>query len=157
MSTNPNLTDKSSPVQPGAPIAFINDKPYSIEPGDTILKFVRRHLGNQLVPTLCDAPNLEPFGSCRVCSVDVALVQNGPAKTQASCHTPVIANSYSYGQPAHQKTAQKHHRTGADRSPARLPHLRSQQQLRITDRCRARRHSRRAIPGREEPPGPKKT
>ena len=77
-------------------IAYINDKAFPVNPGETILKFVRRHLGNQSVPTLCDAPNLEPFGSCRVCSVDVALVQNGPAKTQASCHTPVIENSYIY-------------------------------------------------------------
>ncbi len=76
--------------------AFINDKPYSVNTGETILKFVRRHLGQDFVPTLCDAPNLDPFGSCRVCSVDVALVENGNAKAQASCHTPVIPNSYIY-------------------------------------------------------------
>lgn len=76
--------------------AFINDKNYPISEGETILNFVRRHLGKDFVPTLCDAPNLDPFGSCRVCSVDVALVQNGPAKSQASCHTPVIPNSYIY-------------------------------------------------------------
>ena len=76
--------------------AFINDKPYSVNTGETILKFVRRHLGHDFVPTLCDAPNLDPFGSCRVCSVDVALVENGNAKAQASCHTPVIPNSYIY-------------------------------------------------------------
>lgn len=76
--------------------AYINDKQYPINEGETILKFVRRNLGQDLVPTLCDAPNLEPFGSCRVCSVDVALVQNGPAKVQASCHTPVIPDSYIY-------------------------------------------------------------
>ena len=76
--------------------AFINDKPYSVNTGETILKFVRRHLGQDFIPTLCDAPNLDPFGSCRVCSVDVALVQNGNAKAQASCHTPVIPNSYIY-------------------------------------------------------------
>jgi len=76
--------------------AFINDKPYTLNAGETILKFVRRHLGQDFVPTLCDAPNLDPFGSCRVCSVDVALVENGNAKAQASCHTPVIPNSYIY-------------------------------------------------------------
>ncbi|MBK8846323.1 MAG: formate dehydrogenase subunit alpha [Bacteroidetes bacterium] len=75
---------------------FINDKKFPIQSGDTILKLVRRHFGKDFVPTLCDAPNLEPFGSCRVCSVDVALVQNGPAKAMASCHTPVIENSYIY-------------------------------------------------------------
>ncbi|MCC6370324.1 MAG: formate dehydrogenase subunit alpha [Bacteroidia bacterium] len=76
--------------------AYINDKLYTIEKGETILSFVRRHLGKDFVPTLCDAPNLDPFGSCRVCSVDVALVANGPSKAQASCHTPVIPNSYIY-------------------------------------------------------------
>lgn len=74
--------------------AFINDKNYTLVEGETILSFVRRHLGNELVPTLCDAPNLDPFGACRVCSVDVSLSKDGPAKTQASCHTPVIPNSY---------------------------------------------------------------
>jgi len=76
--------------------AYINDQPFAIREGDTILKFVRRHFGQDFVPTLCDAPNLDPFGSCRVCSVDVALVKDGPAKVQASCHTPVMANSYIY-------------------------------------------------------------
>ncbi len=74
--------------------AYINNKSYILIEGETILSFVRRHLGNELVPTLCDAPNLEPFGACRVCSVDVSLSKDGPAKTQASCHTPVIPNSY---------------------------------------------------------------
>jgi formate dehydrogenase major subunit len=76
--------------------ANINDLTYPVNTGETILSFVRRHLGNGLVPTLCDAPNLEPFGSCRICSVDVAVVKNGPAKVQAACHTPVIPNSYIY-------------------------------------------------------------
>ncbi len=79
-----------------ASIAFINDISYSVQDGETILNFVRRHLGKELVPTLCDAPNLDPFGACRVCSVDVALSKDGPAKSQASCHTPVITNSYIY-------------------------------------------------------------
>ena len=47
-------------------IAYINDKAYEVQAGETILKFVRRNLGEDLIPTLCDAPNLEPFGSCRV-------------------------------------------------------------------------------------------
>ncbi len=76
--------------------AYINDTSYSIIDGETILSFVKRHLGTDLVPTLCDAPNLDPFGACRVCSVDVSLVKDGPAKSQASCHTPVIPNSFIY-------------------------------------------------------------
>lgn len=76
--------------------AYINDKLFDIKDGETILSFVRRHIGKDIVPTLCDAPNLDPFGACRVCSVDVALVKDGPAKAQASCHTPVLAGSFIY-------------------------------------------------------------
>jgi formate dehydrogenase major subunit len=76
--------------------AFINDKPFKFQNGDTILQFIKRYFEDDYIPTLCDAPNLKPFGSCRVCSVDVAIQQGGGRKTQASCHTPVIENSYIY-------------------------------------------------------------
>lgn len=77
-------------------IAYIDNVPYEIESGETILTFIRRNFGKDYVPTLCDAPNLEPYGACRVCSVDVALSENGKTKALASCHTPVSANSYIY-------------------------------------------------------------
>jgi len=76
--------------------AFINDMPVEIKPGETILSVIKRELGDRKVPTLCDAPNLKPFGSCRVCSVEVGLEKEGPLKTQASCHTPIIEGSYIY-------------------------------------------------------------
>jgi formate dehydrogenase major subunit len=79
-----------------AGIAYINNEPYEIKEDETIISFIRRHFGKDAIPTLCDAPNLEPFGSCRVCSVDVALAENGPVKTLAACHTPVMAGSYVY-------------------------------------------------------------
>ena len=68
--------------------AYINNTPYSIEAGETILQFLERNTGNR-PPTLCDTPNLEAFGSCRVCSVDVALEKDGKAKAMASCHSPI--------------------------------------------------------------------
>lgn len=77
-------------------IAYINDQPFEFEKGEMILKFVKRVEESIKVPTLCDAPNLKPFGTCRICSVDVALEKNGKAKTMASCHTPVMVNSYIY-------------------------------------------------------------
>ncbi|MDP6908938.1 MAG: 2Fe-2S iron-sulfur cluster-binding protein, partial [Flavobacteriales bacterium] len=77
-------------------VAYINDKPYSFEDGEMMLAYVRRHLTADLIPTLCDAPNLEPFGSCRVCCVEVAMEKGGKRKTVASCHTPVIENCYIY-------------------------------------------------------------
>ncbi|NNF33453.1 MAG: formate dehydrogenase subunit alpha [Saprospiraceae bacterium] len=69
--------------------AYINGQPYDIQEGETILSFLRRYHGQDFVPTLCDAPNLDPFGSCRVCSVDVGMKGNGQVKTVASCHTPI--------------------------------------------------------------------
>ncbi|MEI6490060.1 MAG: molybdopterin-dependent oxidoreductase, partial [Bacteroidota bacterium] len=77
-------------------LAYIDDIPYEIKDGETILSFVKRIQGQKAIPTLCDAPNLDPFGSCRVCSVDVALAKDGPVKTQASCHTPVMAGTFIY-------------------------------------------------------------
>ena len=77
-------------------LAYIDNIPYEIKDGETILSFVKRYKGKKAVPTLCDAPNLDPFGSCRVCSVDVALAKDGPVKTQASCHTPVMPGSFIY-------------------------------------------------------------
>lgn len=82
--------------EPVSKKAFINDEPYAIVEGETIISFIRRYFGQKAVPTLCDAPKLDPFGSCRVCSVDVALKKDGPVKTLASCHTPVSEGLYIY-------------------------------------------------------------
>jgi len=90
------LTSTNGQVQTATKVAYIDDVPYEIKEGDTILALMRRHFGNKSVPTLCDAPNLDPFGSCRVCSVDVALSKGGPVKTMASCHTPVMPGSFIY-------------------------------------------------------------
>ncbi len=77
-------------------IAYIDNKPYKIEEGETMLAFMKRNLGEKPVPTLCDAPNLDPFGSCRVCSVDVALEEDGKTKAMASCHSPIGEGQYIY-------------------------------------------------------------
>jgi formate dehydrogenase major subunit len=74
--------------------AYLNNQPYEIVQGETVLDFSRRN--NTEIPTLCDAPQLEAFGSCRVCSVDVALEKGGKTKVMASCHTPVNAGMYVY-------------------------------------------------------------
>lgn len=77
-------------------IAYINNEPHTFKAGETILNFVRRIEGEKIIPTLCDAPNLEAFGSCRVCSVDVALKKDGRTKAVASCHTPISEGMYIY-------------------------------------------------------------
>nr|VFJ91601.1 MAG: formate dehydrogenase major subunit [Candidatus Kentron sp. LFY] len=77
------------------PTAHINDTPFPITPGETILHFVHR-TGHHSIPTLCHAPNLAPFGSCRLCSVEVATNKNAPRRTVASCHTPIREGQYVY-------------------------------------------------------------
>ena len=84
--------------------AFIDDESYAYEQGDTVLDFLKRHRDQDYIPTLCDAPNLKPFGACRVCSVDMALKSGGASKAVASCHTPMVENSYIY---PHSKGIQK--------------------------------------------------
>jgi len=69
--------------------AFLNGVSYSIHQGETILSFSRRLNDTSIIPTLCDDTRLEPYGSCRVCSVDVALTADGSRKVMASCHTPI--------------------------------------------------------------------
>ena len=76
--------------------AYIDNQAFEIVEGETMLSFIRRYKDKSLVPTLCDAPNLDPFGACRVCSVEVALDENGPVKTIASCHAPVTSGQYIY-------------------------------------------------------------
>ena len=50
--------------------------------------------------------------------------------------------------------AAQHRRTGAHRSPARLPDLRSERQLRAADRRRESRHAEDPLPGGREPSRP---
>ena len=70
--------------QDSQPQAFIDGQPHPIQPGDTLLRFVDRHRGRGHVPTLCDAPQLDPYGACRVCSVEVSLQANGQTRVVAA-------------------------------------------------------------------------
>jgi formate dehydrogenase major subunit len=67
--------------------AFLNGVAHELMAGESVLDFSRRL--NQDIPTLCDDSRLDAYGSCRVCSVDVALNADGPRKVMASCHTPI--------------------------------------------------------------------
>ncbi|MDB4347681.1 formate dehydrogenase subunit alpha [Bacteroidia bacterium] len=87
--------------------AYINNEPHEIKDGETMLAFIKRFKGEKHVPTLCDAPNLDPFGACRVCSVAVALEEDGKTKTMASCHSPVAEGQYIYTDTASVKKLRK--------------------------------------------------
>jgi len=79
-------------------IAYIDGEPFEYKCDDTLLKFVDRHIGRGFVPTLCDAPQLEPYGACRVCSVEVAQAADGPRRVVASCHTPITPGVHIFTQ-----------------------------------------------------------
>ena len=77
--------------------AYINNAAYEFNSGETILEFVRRIESNKdAIPTMCQDDRLENFGSCRVCSVEVAREKDGPTRTMASCHTPIGEGLYIY-------------------------------------------------------------
>ncbi|MCB1616139.1 MAG: molybdopterin-dependent oxidoreductase, partial [Pseudomonadales bacterium] len=77
-------------------IAWLDGQPCTLKPGETILQFAKRHLGEGHIPTLCDDPRMKPYGACRVCSVEVGLQVEGPLRTMASCHTPVNEGMHIY-------------------------------------------------------------
>ena len=76
--------------------ASINNIAYDIKNNETILEFVRRIENRDAIPTMCQDDRLDNFGSCRVCSVEVAREKDGFTKTVASCHTPVSENLFIY-------------------------------------------------------------
>jgi formate dehydrogenase major subunit len=76
--------------------AFIDNIEHPVKQGETILEFVRRIENHDAIPTICQDDRLENFGSCRVCSVEVAREKNGSTKTVASCHTPIFEGAYIY-------------------------------------------------------------
>jgi len=76
--------------------AYINNTSHEIKKNETILEFVRRIESQDTIPTMCQDDRLDNFGSCRVCSVEVAREKDGPTKVVASCHSPVFENAYIY-------------------------------------------------------------
>jgi len=77
--------------------AYINNQAHTIQPNETILEFVRR-IESENIPTMCQDDRLDNFGSCRVCSVEIAREKDGPTKVVASCHTPVTDGLFIYPQ-----------------------------------------------------------
>ena len=102
------------------------------------------------VPKLCATDSLEPFGSCRLCLVEIEGQKGYPA----SCTTPVEAGMKVRTQSRPPAVAAQG-RDGALhlRSPARLPHLPRQRRLRAAGHGGRRRPARSALRlRRREPP-----
>ena len=77
---------------------FLNDIAHVAIENESILDFVRRIESHNTIPTMCQDDRLDNFGSCRVCSVEVAREKGGLTKIMASCHTPVFEGAYIYHQ-----------------------------------------------------------
>ncbi len=81
--------EQGNGAPPSHAVAHVNGRPHACEAGESVLDFVRRVAPEHPIPTLCDAPGLDAFGACRVCSVEVAAQADGARRVVAACHTPV--------------------------------------------------------------------
>jgi formate dehydrogenase major subunit len=64
----------------------IDGKPIEVPDGTTVLKAARS--AGATIPTLCDHPNLTPYGGCRMCLVEI----DGFRTLQPSCTLPASNN-----------------------------------------------------------------
>jgi predicted molibdopterin-dependent oxidoreductase YjgC len=60
----------------------LNDQPLEVPDGTTVLQAARAN--GITIPTLCDHPDLTPYGGCRLCVVEV----EGARVPQAACTLP---------------------------------------------------------------------
>jgi NADP-reducing hydrogenase subunit HndD len=80
----------------------INNTPVVVEEGTTILEAARKlHIH---IPTLCDHPDLNVAGNCRVCVVEV----KGARLLAASCATPVSEGMEVFTNSKQVRTSRKH-------------------------------------------------
>ena len=63
----------------------IDGQPIEVEEETTILEAAQQL--SIAIPTLCHHPALEPYGACRLCTVEV--VQNGRSRLVTSCNYPI--------------------------------------------------------------------
>ena len=98
--------------------------------------------GGVNVPKLCATDSLEPFGSCRLCLVEIEGRKGYPA----SCTTPA-EQRHEGAHPVAQVAGAAQGRDGAVhlRPPAGLPDLRGERQLRIAGHGRRHRAARGAL------------
>lgn len=76
--------DLGTPAAAGAPVALtIDGVAVTVPEGTSVMRAAA--LAGITVPKLCASDNLEAFGSCRVCVVEI----EGRRGTPASCTTPV--------------------------------------------------------------------
>lgn len=73
----------------------INGKPVTAEPGEMLLAVIKR--AGIDIPSTCDHPAVEPYGACRLCSVEITRPEwDGWKKQVTSCLYPVEDNLIVY-------------------------------------------------------------
>ena len=79
--------DTGTPIRTGAPTVTltIDGRKVSVPPGTSVMAAAA--LIDNPIPKLCATDNLEAFGSCRLCLVEI----EGRKGTPASCTTPAEA------------------------------------------------------------------
>ncbi|MCC7264907.1 MAG: (2Fe-2S)-binding protein [Candidatus Latescibacteria bacterium] len=75
----------NQPPSPPRPTLTIDGEQLEFAPGETIYEVAQRRRAS--IPTLCYDARLEPFGSCRLCAVEV----EGSRTPVASCSTKAVA------------------------------------------------------------------
>ena len=80
----PQELDVGTPIRAGAPTVTltIDGRKVSVPPGTSVMAAAA--LIDNPIPKLCATDSLEPFGSCRLCLVEI----EGRKGTPASCTTP---------------------------------------------------------------------
>jgi formate dehydrogenase major subunit len=97
-----NDRDMGTPAKQGAPVTLTIDGFGVTVPDGTSVMRAAAEAGLQ-IPKLCASDNLEAFGSCRLCVVEI----EGRRGTPASCTTPVAAGMVVRTQTQHIKKIRK--------------------------------------------------
>jgi len=63
----------------------INDQKIQVVEGTTVLEAAQQN--GVYIPTLCNHPDLSPYGACRLCLVEISL--NGSSTVTTACNYPV--------------------------------------------------------------------
>ena len=134
--------DTGTPIRAGEPTVTltIDGRKVSVPPGTSVMAAAA--LIDNPIPKLCATDNLEAFGSCRLCLVEI----EGRKGTPASCTTPAEAgDGRAHADAEAGATAARRDGALHLRPSAGLPDLQRQWRLRIADPGRKRRLARRAL------------
>ena len=120
----------------------INGQDVTVPAGTTILE-AAREAGIE-VPNLCYQPLLRPWGSCRICTVEILGKRGGLIE---SCATPLGEGMevLTHSEPVHRRPP-VHPADVSDRSRARLPDLRQIGRVLSAGQHLPPQHQRQSVP-----------